>query len=160
MIRIRRGLAVAPAFVLLLAACGRGGRSVDRPVAAPPVANGPIASAPDATTTNQPGKVHFREVGIEAGLNYRWAIAGKRPLNILQACGNGCSFLDYDNDGNLDILLVGPRLALYKGDGHMHFTDVTHEAGLDKLQGHFLGCAVGDYDNDGFADLYISGWRT
>ena len=83
-------------------------------------------------------------------MHYRWTIPGPRPLNILQTIGNGCAFLDYNNDGNLDILLVGPKLALYKGDGHGHFTDVTHETGLDKLHGHFLGCAVGDYDNDGY----------
>nr|MDQ2731146.1 CRTAC1 family protein [Armatimonadota bacterium] len=40
-----------------------------------------------------------------------------------------------------------------------HFTDVTHDTGLDKLSGHFLGCAVGDYDNDGYEDLYISAYR-
>lgn len=102
----------------------------------------------------------FTDVAAAAGLNYRWVIAGPRPLNILQTIGNGCAFLDYNNDGNLDILLVGPKLALYEGDGHGHFTDVTHSMGLDKLKGHFLGCAVGDYDNDGFDDLYISGYRT
>jgi hypothetical protein len=68
--------------------------------------------------------------------------------------------LDYDNDGNLDILLVGPKIALYKGDGAGHFTDVTRETGLDTLQGHFLGCTVGDYDNDGYPDIYITGFRT
>jgi hypothetical protein len=96
----------------------------------------------------------------QAGLHYRWTLPGRRPLNILQSIGNGCAFLDYDNDGNLDILLVGPNLVLYKGDGKGHFTDVTHATGLDKLSGHFLGCAVGDYDNDGYDDLYISGYRT
>ena len=71
-------------------------------------------------------------------------IPGKRPLNILQTIGNGCAFLDYDRDGNLDILLIGPKLALYRGDGKGHFSDVTQETGLDRLSNHFLGCAVGD----------------
>lgn len=102
----------------------------------------------------------FREVGLEAGLNYRWSITGKRPLNILQTIGNGCAFLDYDRDRCLDILLVGAKLGLFKGDGKGHFTDVTRQTGLDRLSGHFLGCAVGDYDNDGYDDLYISGYRT
>ncbi len=102
----------------------------------------------------------FEDVTTGAGLNYRWQIEGKRPLTILQTIGNGCAFLDYDNDGNLDILLVGPKLALYKGDGHGHFTDVTRLTGLDRLHGDFLGCAVGDYDNDGYDDIYISGYRT
>jgi hypothetical protein len=102
----------------------------------------------------------FEEVAAQAGLHYRWTIPGKRPLNILQTIGNGCAFLDYDNDGNLDILLVGPKLALYKGDGKGHFTDVSQETGVDRLHGDFLGCSVGDYDNDGYDDLYISGYRT
>jgi hypothetical protein len=103
--------------------------------------------------------VHFSEVAEAAGLRYQWEIQGKRPLNILQTIGNGCAFLDYNNDGNLDILLVGPKLALYRGNGHGHFTDVTQETGLDRLHGHFLGCAVGDYDNDGYDDIYITAYR-
>src|SRR5579883_3473247 len=101
----------------------------------------------------------FVDVASAAGLKYQWTIAGARPINILQSIGNGCAFLDYNNDGNLDILLVGPKLALYQGDGHGHFTDVTHEMGLDKFRGHFLGCAVGDYDNDGYDDIYLSAYR-
>jgi len=59
----------------------------------------------------------FRDVAQAAGLNYRWEIPGKRPLNILQTIGNGCAFLDYDSDGWLDILLVGPKLALFRNPG-------------------------------------------
>ena len=106
------------------------------------------------------GSVRFTDRAREAGLGYRWRLTGPRPLDILQTLGNGCAFLDYDNDGNLDVLLVGPKLGLFKGDGRGHFTDVTRQTGLDKLSGHFLGCAVGDYDNDGFDDIYVSGYRT
>src|SRR5579872_3281857 len=116
----------------------------------------PGAAMSVGSTANPP----FVDVADAAGLRYEWTIPGKRPLNILQTIGSGCAFLDYDNDGNLDILLVGPKLAFYRGDGHGHFTDVTHETGLDRLTGHFLGCAVGDYDGDGYDDIYISGYRT
>ncbi|MCW3054109.1 MAG: UnbV, partial [Chthonomonadales bacterium] len=104
--------------------------------------------------------VHFADVTAAAGISYHWELPAKRPLTILQSIGNGCAFLDYDNDGNLDILLVGPKIALYRGDGKGHFQDVSHVMGLDRLTGHFLGCAIGDYDNDGYVDLYISGYRT
>jgi len=118
--------------------------------------------SPPGPAADYPGSApaDFVDVTAHAGIDYRWTIDGPRPLDILQTIGNGCAFLDYDNDGNLDILLVGPKLALYKGDGHGKFTDVTHQTGLDTLTGHFLGCAIGDYDNDGYDDLYISGYRT
>ncbi|HEV2471770.1 MAG TPA: VCBS repeat-containing protein, partial [Chthonomonadales bacterium] len=106
-----------------------------------------------------PSAFRFSDVTQAAGINYKWTIAGARPLNILQTIGNGCAFLDYNNDGNLDILLVGPQLALYRGDGKGHFIDVTQSVGLDKLKGHWLGCAVGDYDNDGFDDIYLTAYR-
>ena len=106
-----------------------------------------------------PAAAIFEDITARSGIHYTWSIRGQRPLNILQTIGNGCAFLDYDNDGSLDILLVGPKLALYKGDGKGHFTDVTHETGLDTLHGDFLGCAVGDYDNDGFDDIYLTAYR-
>ncbi len=114
-----------------------------------------LHNAPDA-------HVHPALVDVSAadGLQYHWKIAGPRPINILQGIGNGCAFLDFNNDGNLDILLIGPQVALYRGDGHGHFTDVTHQTGLDALHADFHGCAVGDYDNDGWEDVYLSGYHT
>jgi len=115
-------------------------------------------TAPPAVPAGPP---LFSEVAEQAGLHYEWVVAGKRPLNILQTIGNGCAFLDYDNSGSLSVLLVGTdRIALFKGDGHGRFTDVSPAMGLAALKGHFLGCAVGDYDGDGYEDIYVSGYRT
>ena len=129
----------------------------------PSAASNPIAVMKTDEHANRPVPAAdgplFADVTQQAGIDYRWSVEGKHPLNILQTIGNGCAFLDYDNDGNLDILLIGPKLALYRGDGKGHFTDVTHVTGLDLLHGHFLGCAVGDYDNDGYVDIYITAYR-
>ena len=109
----------------------------------------PPKPAPPAT----PG-IRFRDVAAEAGLVYRWEPTEKRPLTILGTIGHGCGFLDFDGDGNLDILLVGTKPALFRGDGKGKFTQST---ALPPLSGDFRGCAVGDYDGDGFPDLYLTG---
>ncbi|HEX5324657.1 MAG TPA: FG-GAP-like repeat-containing protein [Capsulimonadaceae bacterium] len=144
MYHYRSRLAISLAVLLIFAAGCHGGSFSD-----------PTA-LPNRSESGPAPK--FVEMAAAAGISYRWELASKRPLNILQTIGNGCAFLDYDNSGNLSILLIGPKLALYKGDGHGHFTDVTHQTGLDKLHGNFMGCAVGDYDNDGYDDLYISAY--
>jgi len=159
----RNKLALALA-VLLIAVAGtvrlaQGRRAGEYDAAETPVDRFSIAALPP-DAVRQVRRVQFRDAAASAGLDYRWQIPGKRPLNILQTIGNGCAFLDYNADGNLDVLLVGPKLSLYRGDGKGRFTDVSHETGLDRLHGHFLGCAIGDYDNDGYDDIYISGWRT
>ena len=101
----------------------------------------------------------FSDVADSAGLGYRWKVTDPRPLNALQTIGNGCGFLDYDGDGNLDVLLVGSPPALYRGDGKGRFRDVTGPSGLGALRGRFLGCAAGDYDGDGRVDVYLSAYR-
>jgi enediyne biosynthesis protein E4 len=86
-----------------------------------------------------------------------------------ESLGPGCAFLDYDNDGWMDVYLVnsGPsdffkpgrplKNALYKNNRDGTFTDVTDKAGV--AGGTFgMGVAVGDYDNDGFPDLFITGY--
>ena len=79
----------------------------------------------------------------------------------------GCAFLDYDNDGWMDIYLVNSgkcdfynpnpplRNALYRNNRDGTFTDVTEKAGV-AAGGYGQGVAVGDYDGDGFPDLYVT----
>ncbi len=86
-----------------------------------------------------------------------------------ETMGPGCAFLDYDNDGWMDIYLVnsGPsdffhpnkpiRNALYRNNRDGTFTDVTEKAGV--AGGTFgMGAAVGDYDNDGYPDLFVTAY--
>jgi hypothetical protein len=83
-----------------------------------------------------------------------------------ETLGSGCAFLDYDNDGWQDILLINSMSwperkgaksfsSLYHNNRNGTFTDVTKEAGL-AVEMYGLGCAVADYDNDGLADIYIT----
>src|SRR6476646_10363375 len=86
-----------------------------------------------------------------------------------ETVGAGCAFLDYDNDGWMDIYLVnsGPsdffqparplKNALYKNNRDGTFTDVTDKAGV--AGGTFgMGVAVGDYNNDGFPDMFVTAY--
>src|SRR5229473_5334211 len=94
--------------------------------------------------------------------------AGKSAEKYLpETSGAGCAFLDYDNDGWMDIYLVnsGPcdfwtpakplRNALYRNNRDGTFTDVTEKAGVPG-GGYGMGVAAGDYDGDGFPDLYVT----
>ena len=144
-------LRVLPALVFL--GCQHGNSSL------PPSASGHAGSPDSHGRKTSSGTPHlFRDVAQEVGLNFRWGHDGKSPLTIIETLGHGTAFLDYDQDGLLDILLVGNRrLALYRNLGNGRFEDVTHEVGLT-AQGDFYGVAVGDYDNDGYPDLYITGY--
>jgi hypothetical protein len=86
-----------------------------------------------------------------------------------ETVGAGCAFLDYDNDGWMDIYLVnsGPsdffappaplKNALYRNNHDGTFTDVTDKAGV--AGGRFgMGVAAADYDGDGNIDLYITNY--
>jgi len=87
--------------------------------------------------------------------------------HLPETVGAGCAFLDYDNDGWMDIYLVnsGPcdfyepphplRNALYRNNRDGTFTDVTLKAGVPG-NAYGMGVAVGDYDGDGFPDLYVT----
>ena len=94
--------------------------------------------------------------------------AGKSTSRYLpETTGPGCAFLDYDNDGWIDIYLVNSgqcdfftpnpplRNALYRNNRDGTFTDVTEKARVAG-GGYGQGVAVGDYDGDGFPDLYVT----
>jgi len=87
--------------------------------------------------------------------------------HLPETVGSGCAFLDYDNDGWMDIYLVnsGPcdfyepsqplRNALYHNNRDGTFTDVTLKAGVPG-NAYGMGVAAGDYDGDGFPDIYVT----
>jgi hypothetical protein len=125
-------------------------------------------AVPAVSPTSSPaGGIHYVDITHQAGINFvhNTGAFGKRFLP--ETMGAGCAFIDYDNDGNPDILLINgsdfpghksrrTTLKLYHNNGNGAFTDVTAKAGLD-IEMYGMGVAVGDYDNDGWDDIYITG---
>lgn len=102
----------------------------------------------------------FSEVAGEMGLDYRWRTKPKHPLNILELSSAGAGFLDYDQDGWLDIVLVGPEGgALYHNDHGKRFARAPASVGFRLPAGVYHGCASADLDNDGFPELLVTGYR-
>ncbi|MGC2637444.1 MAG: CRTAC1 family protein [Acidobacteriaceae bacterium] len=110
----------------------------------------------------------FEEVPAAASRIAWTHTAGKSPEKYLpETTGAGCAFLDYDNDGWMDIYLINSgacdfynpnpplRNALYRNNRNGTFTDVTDKAGVGG-GGYGQGVAVGDYDGDGFPDIYVT----
>ena len=121
---------------------------------------------PRSAPSGRPFYAHFTDIAASAGL-LAPTIYGYPDHKdyILEAVGCGCAFLDYDNDGWMDIfLLTGTRMnatpagatnRLYKNNRDGTFTDVTEKAGLHDA-GWASGVCVGDFNNDGCEDLFCT----
>jgi Flp pilus assembly protein TadD len=102
-------------------------------------------------------KVRFVDVTSQAGLVTKSAPANSSDLASF--LGPGACFLDYDNDGRVDIFLADSGkeggTSLYRNLSSGQFEDVTRKAGLDPTL-HGISCTAGDYDNDGAIDIAVS----
>ena len=122
-----------------------------------------------STKVDQMNSIKFLDVTIESGLgDFLHANGAFGEKWFPEPMGGGGGFIDYDNDGWQDILLVRggtwpgrsakniPVLALYKNNGDGTFSDKTLEAGLKEFSTYGLGIAVSDYDNDGDEDFLLT----
>jgi len=111
--------------------------------------------------------IHFNDITAQAGIHFTHNNGAFGKKWLPETMGPGCAFIDYDNDGYPDIILINgadfpghphagaTTLKLYHNNHDGTFTDVTRRAGL-AIPMYGFGVAVGDYDNDGFDDIFIS----
>jgi hypothetical protein len=125
-----------------------------------------LTSAAQSQKPATPSPIRFEDITRSAGIhfNHNNAASGKKWLP--ETMGSGVAFIDYDNDGYQDILLVNGEdwpgqkkhattLALYHNNHDGTFTDVTQKSGL-AVEMFGMGVAIGDYNNDGFDDIFIT----
>src|SRR6202167_2589776 len=123
---------------------------------------------PRSKPSGLPLHAHFVNVAAKAGLTAP-TIYGDIAHNdfILDSMGCGVAFLDYDNDGWQDIVVLTGRrwqstpaeavIRLYRNNRDGTFSDVSEKSGVGRSV-WATGITVGDYDNDGFDDLFITCW--
>ncbi len=118
------------------------------------------------------GEILFRDIGSKAGFHGITRSGSLQKTAVIEINGSGLCWLDYDNDGLLDLYVVngstleelrssgtaphrGTQNYLYRNNGNRTFTEVGEKAGVaSKAWG--TGCAAADYNNDGFVDLFVT----
>lgn len=120
--------------------------------------------------TLPPGvRINFVDATAAAGVRFHHVDGRTEMAYLMDSTGSGAAWLDYDQDGLLDLFLVqgfpavppyppenaAPASKLYRNLGGGRFEDVTAAAGV-ALVGCGQGAAVGDIDNDGFPDLFVT----
>ena len=121
---------------------------------------------PRSAPSGRPFHARFVDVARQAGLHAPVIYGGTQETKyIVETTGCGCAFIDYDNDGWIDIfVLSGTRLdgappgatnRLYHNNRDGTFTDVTERSGLHSV-GWACGVCVGDFNNDGFDDIFCA----
>ncbi len=129
----------------------------------------PTIARPPKSPQAAPG-VYYTDITASAGIAFRHVSGTPLKNYIIETPGSGSAFLDYDNDGWLDIYIVNgstyraiegkepsPRAALFRNNRDGTFTDVTARAGVSNDRWG-QGVCVGDYDNDGWPDIFVTNY--
>jgi hypothetical protein len=130
-----------------------------------------MAETPQAPKQKDaPIPVRFTDIRKSAGITFVQDATQTEEKYYLETMGTGVAWIDYDQDGLMDLFLVQSaatdiytpphplRCALYHNNGDGTFTDVTEKAGVAGAGHYGQGVAVGDFDNDGYPDLYVTGY--
>jgi hypothetical protein len=132
------------------------------------------AQSPAPKTPPPSSLVTYEDVTEKAGIHFKHSFGEQKLSSIMEATGSGCAWIDYNNDGLLDLYVVSGRYVdgvtkfskpegmeatnhLYRNNGDGTFTDVTAQAGVAG-KGFGMGVTVGDYDNDGYEDIFVTNW--
>ena len=118
-----------------------------------------------------PPVIRFTDITHASGIDFKHVNGAYGEKLLPESMGGGIAFIDYDNDGDQDLILVNSRnwpshtyaeteehaatTHLYQNDGTGKFTDVSVDSGL-ALTSYGMGIATGDIDNDGWTDVYIT----
>lgn len=124
------------------------------------------ASSGSSHTVDSSGdQLAFRDVTADSGVDFVHIHGEQTNYYFPELIGSGGAFIDFDNDGDLDLFLVQGgqigdesgryRSQLFRNDGSGRFENVSGGSGAD-VDGYGMGCAVADYDNDGDVDLYVT----
>ena len=129
-----------------------------------------VLAAQSPKTSGPAIPVRYTDVRESAKITFQQDSTQTEEKYYLETMGTGVAWIDYDQDGLMDLYFVQSaatdlykpphpiRSALYHNNGDGSFTDVTEKAGVAG-EGHYgQGVAVGDFDNDGFPDLYVTGY--
>jgi hypothetical protein len=124
-----------------------------------------VKAQPRGKPSGRPFLARLTDVAKEAGLTLPVIYGTDKKSYIIEVVGCGVAFIDYDNDGWVDLFVLnGTRLEgappgttnrLYKNNRDGTFTDVTIQSRLVRT-GWASAVTVGDYDNDGFDDIFIT----
>ena len=153
-VRFAAGWALATSVSVLVstaAAFGQGSKPSSKPAQSDPV-------------------IRFSDIRKSAGIDFVQDSTQTEEKYYLETMGTGVAWIDYDQDGLMDLYFVQSgatdaykpahplRSALYHNNGDGTFTDVTDKAHVGG-EGHYgQGVAVGDFNNDGYPDMYITGY--
>jgi len=132
------------------------------------IASRSVKAQPRGKPSGLPFHAHFTDIADAAGLRAPTIYGGvQQKRAILETTGCGAAFIDYDNDGWMDLFILcgttlesdpeGATNRLYRNNRDGTFTDVTEKAGL-KRTGWACGVCTGDYNNDGNEDLFVTYW--
>jgi tetratricopeptide (TPR) repeat protein len=126
----------------------------------------------------------YTDVAVQLGVNFKHEGPGNDPelqkllrgepiprswytnetnrKKLVAALSGGVAFCDYNNDGKLDLFLLGPngQHALMEQQADGKFVDVTIQHGFSDWPSTAVSCTWGDYDSDGWSDLFVVGYGT